>query len=219
MENYELPVKFTEEERATYAAWGIKKEKILVPFSIAVVIIYLLVAVCIVARVWGVRQQDHLLFQVILQSGWMEEACYVLAVIVTILVLGPLNWILDRIWKKPAEPEWLRIAPVGDSVRVSKLPEIASSRILAEETHLLSDLPAFLDVDKNAICFQGKWIRIGENTIESIYPPGKQHSWMDCPNRKASGISDVKKVWNILKGYEASLEEKRREQEWMKGNQ
>ena len=71
MENYELPVKFTEEERAAYAAWGIKKEKILVPFSIAVVIIYLLVAVCIVARVWGVRQQDHLLFQVILQSGWM----------------------------------------------------------------------------------------------------------------------------------------------------
>lgn len=218
MEDYELPVKFTEEERAAYAVWGIKKEKVLVPFGIAAAFIYLLAAVCIVTRVWGVRKEDHLWFQIIVQSGWMEELCYILAVIMTILILGPLNRILDRIWKKPAEPEWLRIKLLGDSVRVSKLQGIESNRISAEETHLLSELPALLDADKNAICFQGKWIKIGENTIENIYPPGKQHSWMDCPKQKASGISSVKRVCDILKGYEASLEETRREQEWIKEN-
>ena len=39
-ERYELPVLFTEEERNTYAAWGIKKEKVLMPFAIATVLIY-----------------------------------------------------------------------------------------------------------------------------------------------------------------------------------
>lgn len=33
-----------------------------------------------------------------------------------------------------------------------------------------------------------------------------------------SGISGVKKICDILKGYEASLEEARREQEWIKEN-
>lgn len=218
MESYELPVKFTEEEKTAYAAWGMKKEKVLVPFGIVAAFIYLLAAVCIVTRVWGVREEEHLWFQIIVQSGWMEEACYVLAVIMTILILGPLNWILDRIWGRPAESEWLRIKLSEDSVRVSMLQGNDSNRILAEETHLLSELPAFLDADKNAVCFQGKWIRIGENTIENIYPPEKQHPWMECPDRKASGITSVKKICDILKGYEASLEEARREQEWIKEN-
>ena len=60
MEKYELPIKFTEEERAAYATWGIKKEKVLVPFGIAAGLIYLLAAVCIITRVWGIREQDSL---------------------------------------------------------------------------------------------------------------------------------------------------------------
>ena len=39
-ESYELQVLFTEEERNTYADWGIKKEKVLMPFAIATVLIY-----------------------------------------------------------------------------------------------------------------------------------------------------------------------------------
>lgn len=39
-ENYELPVLFTEEERKAYASWGIKKEKLLMPFAIATILIY-----------------------------------------------------------------------------------------------------------------------------------------------------------------------------------
>ena len=43
-ERYELPVLFTEEERNAYAAWGIKKEKVLMPFAIATVLIYVVTA-------------------------------------------------------------------------------------------------------------------------------------------------------------------------------
>ena len=33
-ETYYLPVLYTEDERSSYAAWGIKKEKLLLPFAI-----------------------------------------------------------------------------------------------------------------------------------------------------------------------------------------
>ena len=54
-----------------------------------------------------------------------------------------------------------------------------------------------------------------ENTIENIYPPEKQHPWMDHPENKASGIIDVQRLMEILKGYEASLKAARKECEWM----
>ena len=58
-ENYELPVLFTEEERKAYASWGIKKEKLLMPFAIATILIYAVTAAFVVMKVWGVRDSDH----------------------------------------------------------------------------------------------------------------------------------------------------------------
>ena len=74
---------------------------------------------------------------------------------------------------------------------------------------------AFLNMEENAIYYQKKWWKIGENTIETIYPPGKQHPWMDHPENKAGGITEVKRLSDILKGYEASWEAARKEQEWL----
>lgn len=98
-ERYELPVLFTEEERNTYAAWGIKKEKVLMPFAIATVLIYVVTAAFVVMKVWGVRDSDHVLFQMLVLGDWIPELTGVLAVLMTILLLGPLNFILDKIWK------------------------------------------------------------------------------------------------------------------------
>ena len=33
-ETYHLPVLYTEDERSSYAVWGIKKEKLLLPFAV-----------------------------------------------------------------------------------------------------------------------------------------------------------------------------------------
>lgn len=219
MEKYELPIKFTEEERAAYATWGIKKEKVLVPFGIAAGLIYLLAAVCIITRVWGIREHDSLLFHILIQSGWVEEAGYVLAILCTILLLGPINWILDKVWKKPVDPKWLRIAIVEENVKVSLLQEAKNNRESVAEIYPLSNLSVFLNSKENTVFFQGKWIEIGENTIENIYPSEKQHAWMDYPTRKVSAISNVKKIEDILKGYEASLEAICKEQEWIKKHQ
>ena len=215
-ESYELPVLFTEEERKAYAAWGMKKEKVLIPFAVITILIYLAAAVLVVRKVWGVRESDHLLFQMLVLGDWIPELTGALAVLMTILLLGPLNFILDKVWKKPAEPLWLRVEPEGGTVKVAVRGGREGDPRAPAEIHPLTELPEFLNPADNTICYRKKWYRIGENTIENIYPPQKRHPWMDHPENKASGITGVQRLTEILKGYEASLEAARKEQEWLK---
>ena len=139
----------------------------------------------------------------------------------TILLLGPLNYILDRVWKRPAEPMTLIVEPGGTNVKIRKAQtgreENPKNRKMATETesYPLAQLFAFLNPKDNTICYQKKWYIIGENTIENIYPAKYRHPWMDHPENKASAITDVQRLTDILKGYEASLEAARKEQEWL----
>ena len=116
-ESYELPVLFTDDECKAYAAWGMKKEKVLMPFALITILIYMVATVLVVMKVWGVRESDHLLFQMLLWGDWIPELTGALAVFMTILLLGPLNFILDKLWKKPAEPMWLCVVPEGGTGR------------------------------------------------------------------------------------------------------
>ena len=214
-ESYELPVLFTDDECKAYAAWGMKKEKVLMPFALITILIYMVATVLVVMKVWGVRESDHLLFQMLLWGDWIPELTGALAFFMTILLLGPLNFILDKLWKKPAEPMWLCVVPEGGTVKVTAVRGLEGNPRTPAEIYLLTELETFLNPADNTICYQKKWYRIGENTIENIYPPEKQHPWMDHPENKASGIIDVQRLMEILKGYEASLKAARKECEWM----
>ena len=214
-ESYELPVLFTDDECKAYAAWGMKKEKVLMPFALITILIYMVATVLVVMKVWGVREGDHLLFQMLLWGDWIPELTGALAFFMTILLLGPLNFILDKLWKKPAEPMWLCVVPEGGTVKVTAVRGLEGNPWTPAEIYLLTELETFLNPADNTICYQKKWYRIGENTIENIYPPEKQHPWMDHPENKASGIIDVQRLMEILKGYEASLKAARKECEWM----
>ena len=139
----------------------------------------------------------------------------------TILLLGPLNFILDKIWKKPEEPMTLIVEPEGTNVKIRKAQTVREenpkNRKMATETesYPLAQLFAFLNPKDNTICYQKKWYIIGENTIENIYPAKYRHPWMDHPENKASAITEVQRLTDILKGYEASLEAAHKEQEWL----
>ena len=54
-EKYELPIRFTEEQRKKYAEWGIKKEKVLMPMAAVTIGIDLLTVLWVVGRVWLIR--------------------------------------------------------------------------------------------------------------------------------------------------------------------
>lgn len=214
-EKYELPVLFTEEERREYAAWGMKKEKTLLPFAIATILIYIAAAVLIVIKVWGVRETDHIWFQILVQSAWIPELTGGLAIVMTICLLGPLNLLLDRLWKKPGEPMRLWVEPVGTEVKIGQSKNGNSAAEIMIESHELSELPQFLHPEENSIFYGGNWLKIGANTIANIYPLQKQHAWMDHPENKAKDITEVRRLQEILEGYEKSLEAARKEQEWV----
>lgn len=83
---------------------GHEKEKVLMPFALITILIYMVATVLVVMKVWGVRESDHLLFQMLLWGDWIPELTGVLAVFMTILLLGPLNFILDKLWKNRQSP-------------------------------------------------------------------------------------------------------------------
>lgn len=72
-EYYNLPVLFTEEERKQYAAWGIKKEKTLLPFAIIAAIIEVLGLTALVIYLLGVRSRG-LIFPRTFPSGEISSA-------------------------------------------------------------------------------------------------------------------------------------------------
>ncbi len=214
-ECYELPVLFTEEERKAYADWGMKKEKALMPFAAATVLIYIVAAVLVGWRVWGIREEDHLWFQILEQSHWIGDITGVLAICMTIVLLGPLNLLLDRIWKKPVDPVRLRVELNDIGVEISQMGGDGNLPWGIPERYSLKEYRAFLNPKDNAVCFHSKWLIIGANTIENIYPKEKQHAWMDYPTGRAGDITSVQRFLDLLEGYEKSFEEKRKEKEWL----
>lgn len=100
----------------------------------------------------------------------------------------------------------LIVEPEGTNVKIRKAQtgreENPKNRKMATETenYPLAQLFAFLNPKDNTICYQKKWYIIGENTIENIYPAKYRHPWMDHPENKASAITDVQRLTDILKG-------------------
>ena len=109
-EHYNLPILFTEEERQRYAAWGIKKEKTLLPFGIIAAIIEVLGVTALVIYLLGVRSREPY-FSTFL-STWgnvIGSVSYWVTLAAMILVLKPLALLFDLIFKKPADPKMLHL--------------------------------------------------------------------------------------------------------------
>lgn len=156
-ETYYLPVLYTEDERSSYAAWGIKKEKLLMP----------------------------------------------------------LDWLLDKIMHRPEEPKMLQVTPKETGVSYFLL---RGTTVLAQGMLTWDAWEAALTVETNEILLEGQRLRIGSNTIASIYPPEKQKPWMDHPAEQITGTISLAHIRKNMQGYRACLEEQKREAEWRRQN-
>ena len=87
-EKYELPIRFTEEQRKKYAEWGIKKGKVLMPMAAVTIGIDLLTVLWVVGRVWLIRESDPIWFQIICQNDGIGEISSTIAIILTFLILN-----------------------------------------------------------------------------------------------------------------------------------
>ena len=228
-EKYELPIRFTEEQRKKYAEWGIKKGKVLMPMAAVTILIDLLTVLWVVGRVWLIRESDPIWFQIICQNDGIGEISSTIAIILTFLILKPIDLILDKIWHRPEGTEWLEVGLTENGVTVKRTYRAGDAgtgvdnavgrsccgEITVFETHPLIQMDEYLDAEKNAVRVQGVWLEIGENTRENIYTPQQQKRWLDQPEGKSGSINSVKKLQKIIKGYAAALEEKEKERAWL----
>lgn len=211
-EKYYLPVLFTEEERRSYAAWGIKKEKVLLPYAVVAICIdlFVLLGTCAYLVLALTGETDGPLYLGI-WGKIIFSAANKLELLFLILFLKPLDMILDRIFKKPQEPRSLCLTPAPQGVHyvLSRKKQTLSEGLWDWDEWKKAAL-----LESNEICMDGEVLRIGANTIESIYPEGKRFPWLERPGEKIENSVNLGIISKNFEGYLAFLEEQRKEAEW-----
>lgn len=215
-EYYNLPVLFTEEERSRYAQWGLKKEKMLKPMMLVSAVVYFVVVAVAVRFV--LRNLDGLSVATMHMLSWgiiIIAMASTAGQVLGLLVAKPLDMILDRIYGKPKDPRMLRLEPsqVGVHYQLSQEKKILCKGVLSWQQWQTAVIPG-----ANEIWIEGQRLKIGANTIENIYSAEHRGKYLDHPAEKIVGTLDLGKIQKNLEGYLASLEERKREMEWLARN-
>lgn len=213
-EIYYLPVSFTKEENEAYAKWGLKKEKFLVPMIIITILIDILVIVGTVIFLLGVRSEVSGFYMWMqLWSSTVVRFSYILAVVLTLLIIKPMDIILDFVFKRPSEPKFITLTPQNQGILYT---------ISCKNTELKSNIISWKDLENtifpenNQLILDGEIYKIGYNTISSIYPKEKQHPWLDKPMEKHKNTINLEKIKKNLISFQNSMESQKKETEWLK---
>lgn len=214
-EIYRLPVRFTEEERARYAAWGIQKEKTIGPFFVLLAAIDIFTLAVTFLILFGLLDLSQASLFLRYNTTFIASCQNFAFVILSLLIYRPLDILCDKILKRPQDPRVLQLQPTPAGMKYA---------LLQNKTVLASGLLPWADWNKaivpasNQIWIERECLTIGANTIQTIYPAGHQHVWMDRPDPKLSGPWELKAIQKNMVGYLASLEEQKREAEWLRQN-
>lgn len=215
-ECYHLPVLFTDEERSRYASWGIKKGKAETPVFILTALIDIAVIVNLIISIVSFLQ-NHTGFHSFLwiKSDTFADIMYTAALILTLLIVKPIDWFLDFIFRKPQEPRMLHLQPISEGMQYTlcRKKDVLDTGLITWD-----EWKSSVDPYANQIWIKGECFPIGCNTIESIYPPEHQKRWMDYPSEKVTTTTDLKKIVKNTEGYLSSLLEKQKEAEWERRN-
>ncbi len=68
--------------------------------------------------------------------------------------------------------------------------------------------------ETNEIIIDHQKLKIGRNTIDSIYPKEQRKSWLDRPDERIVGTIQLAQIQKNMLGYFASLEAKEKELNW-----
>jgi len=182
------------------------------PFAVVTIIIDLIVIVGTVMVLFKIREKEPYFSRFLsIYGGLIKDIAYGVAIVLTVLLIKPLDMILDMVYKKPQDPQMLCLTPTETGVRymISRGVSVLSSGILNWD-----DWESAISTETNEIHIGDTIYRIGLNTIESIYPKNKQHPWMDRPQEKVENSIHLKTISRNFHGYLLSLEEKKKEQAW-----
>ena len=220
MENYTLPVKYTEEEREAYACWGLKKVKIMMPLSIVVFTIDFASTIAFVMWLLGMYRGDYWLYQMLL---WRTEELlgvrYVIVLILSGILIKGTDLVFHMINGRPPEEKWIQVNLREDGLLLCLEERKGQGRYgetLAQERKDWQELDALFDEAENAIRMGGQTVVIGANTVETIYPEGARMPWLEYPDRHAREIVSAQELHRISKGYLAGLKAKEQEARYIR---
>lgn len=217
-ESYNLPVQYTEEERTHYAAWGIKKRKVIRPFTNVIFLIDFLVVTG--TTFYLLKHSYHPLphFHSYNNAHVGSRLVFLCAVIIvlSLLLLKVVNMIFAARMKKPRNPRMLRLEPCVSGVKYQLFQDKKS---LCGGTMPWPQWETVLCPETNQIWIEDQCLTIGTNTIASIYPKEYQEPWMDSPSEKFAAITDLTQIRKNIDQYRAFLQEQQREADWANQNQ
>lgn len=216
-ESYNLPVRYTEEERTRYAAWGIKKRKIIRPFTIFIFTIDFLVIT--VATIYLLKNSYHLpYFKAYNNSNNKQMVVFYCAgfIILSLLILKVVNILFATLLKKPKNPRMLRLEPCVLGVQYQLFQD---KKTVCCGTMPWSQWETVIYPETNQIWIEDQCLTIGANTIASIYPKAHQQPWMEHPSERIVGFIDLAQVQKNIEGYRAYLTEQQKEFDWAMQNE
>ena len=182
------------------------------PFAVITIIVDLIVIIETGVVLFKIREREPY-FSAFLSTygGLINDIAYGVAIVLTALLIKPLDMILDMVYKKQQEPQMLCLTPTETGVRYMLSRGVY---VLSSGTLNWNDWESAVSEETNEIHIGDVIYRIGFNTIESIYPKNKQHAWMDRPEEKVENSNHLKTISRNFRGYLLSLEEKKKEAEW-----
>lgn len=98
------------------------------PMAAVTIGIDLLTVLWVVGRVWLIRESDPIWFQIICQNDGIGEISSTIAIILTFLILKPIDLILDKIWHRPEGTEWLEVGLTENGVTVKRTYRAGDAR-------------------------------------------------------------------------------------------
>lgn len=216
-EYYNLPVQFSEEERQQYVAWALKKEKTLKPFFTIVVLVDLSILIGTLLYFVGALDALPFLGGVMQTTGdLIPSLVNILFGVTLFLIIKPLDMLCDKLFKRPQESRMLRLEPRVSGMQYQLMQ---GKKLLCHGVLSWDEWNSAIIPQTNQIWIENECLTIGANTLKTIYPENKQHLWMDRPAEKIVGSINLKEIQRKMVGYRASLEEQKREAEWLRQNQ
>ena len=228
-EKYELPIRFTEEQRKKYVEWGIKKGKVLMPMAAVTIGIDLLTVLWVVGRVWLIRESDPIWFQIICQNDGIGEISSTIAIILTFLILKPIDLILDKIWHRPEGTEWLEVGLTENGVTVKRTYRAGDAgtgvdnaagrsccgEITVFETHPLIQMDEYLDVENNAVRVQGFGWKSGKTPGKIFTRPNSRSTGWISRRERAAALTACRNCRRLSKATRQRWRKKKKERAWL----
>ena len=227
LEEYNLPIKFSEKERLEFKKIGIKRNKI---ENIIAPIILILVLICeilyrvgLVVDIFQLDDVERGLQINLLSSGYttfITMKWNIIYYIVVFLIIVIFNKFLEEIIimhfriknNYSINEKYINVKIENENLVIITLYQ--NKKKIYTETISRKEFKLRIDSEKNTLLINNEEYLIGANTDEFVYAPDKKPILAPSANRYKMQMNDMKKMLNILNDIDNYEKEKEQEKKW-----